>query len=211
MGVWFAQDENEIIELNFTERLKSMHKIINIWTSGNLSLRGRIMIIKALILPQIQFLFSMLYTPDQILKKIDDMLFKYLWSNKPPKIKRNTIIAPTQSGGLGMVDVHKVHTAAKCSWIKCLLNESEGKWKGLMWTRLNLDQNQINKNFSKKFITAKTSFHQQVLNSWVHIHNIHPNNISEILNQYLAYNPYIQIDNNHLDSKHNSLKMLSNL
>ena len=69
LGVWFAQDEKEIIELNFTERLKSMQKMINIWTSRNLSLRGKIMIIKALILPQIQFLFSMLYTPDQILKK----------------------------------------------------------------------------------------------------------------------------------------------
>ena len=80
-----------------------------------------------------------------------------------------------------------------------------------MWTRLNLDQNQINKNFSKKIITAKTSFHQQVLNSWIRIHNIHPNNIIEILNQYLAYNQYIQIDNKHLYLKHNCLKMLSDI
>ena len=149
LGIWFAQNESEIIELNFTERLKSMQKMINVWTSRNLSLRGKIMIIKALILPQIQFLFSMLFTPDQILKKIDDMLFKYLWSNKPPKIKHNTIIAPTQKGGLGMVDVYEVHTAAKCGWIKRLVNDSKGKWKGLMGTRLNLKQNQINKTSAK--------------------------------------------------------------
>ena len=48
-----------------------------------------------------------------------------------------------------------------------------------------------------------------MINSWFHIHNIHPNNISEILNQYLAYNQYIQIDNKHLDSKHDCLNMLS--
>ena len=71
------------------------------------------MIIKALILPQIQFLFAMIYTPDYLIKKIDEMLFKYLWGNKPPKIKRNTIIASTYDGGLAMVDVYEVHATAK--------------------------------------------------------------------------------------------------
>ena len=84
------------------------------------------MIIIALILPQIQFLFAMLYTPDSILKKIDDMLFKCLCGNKPPKIKRNTIIAPTKEGGLGMVDVYEVHATSKIGWIKRILLENKG-------------------------------------------------------------------------------------
>ena len=62
-----------------------------------------------------------------------------------------------------MVNVYEVHTAAKCSWIKHLLNESNGKWKGHMWSRLNLEPNLINKNLSQKLIQAKTNFHQQVL------------------------------------------------
>ena len=43
-------------------------------------------------------------------------------------------MAPTQNGGQGIIDVH---TEAKCNWIKHLLNENNGKWKGVMWSRLN--------------------------------------------------------------------------
>ena len=166
LGVWFSNNEKEITDLNYTERLCSMQKLINIWTARNLSLRGRIMIIKALILPQIQFLFAMIYTPDNIIKKIDEMLFKYLWGNKPPKIKRNTIIASTNDGGLAMVDVYEVHATAKNCWIKRLLSETSGKWKDLMWSRLDINMNLINKNVNIKLRNPKTKFHQQILNSW---------------------------------------------
>ena len=43
----------------------------------------------------------MIHIPDQILKKIDKILFDYLWNSKPAKIKRLTIIAPVGEGGIG--------------------------------------------------------------------------------------------------------------
>ena len=55
----------------------------------------------------------------------------------PLKIKRQTITAPTEEGGLNMVDVYEVNNAAKYSWIKRLVSEIDGKWKPLMWDRLN--------------------------------------------------------------------------
>ena len=71
------------------------------------------MIIRALILPKIQFLFSMINTPEHV----DEMLFKYLWIQKSPKIKCQTKIAPTEGGGSNMVDVYEVNNAAKYSRI----------------------------------------------------------------------------------------------
>ena len=85
------------------------------------------MIIKALILPQIQFFFAIIYTPDNLLKNIDEMLFKYLWGNKPPKIKCNTIVASICDGGFAMLTVYEVHATAKNCWIKRLLSETSGK------------------------------------------------------------------------------------
>ncbi len=63
LGVWFSQEENSVTELNLNDRIKSMETIINIWKPRRLSLKGKITIIKTLILPQIQFLFSMIYIP----------------------------------------------------------------------------------------------------------------------------------------------------
>ena len=103
--------------------------LINIWKGRKLSLKGKITILRKLILPQIQFLFSMIAIPDKILKQLDKLFFDYLLDNKPAKVKRSTIIGPIDQGGLAMIDVYEIHAAAKCNWIKRLHVESESKWK----------------------------------------------------------------------------------
>ena len=115
LGIWYSYNKNEIQDLNLENRLKNMNTIINIWKSRSLLLKGKITIIKTLILPQINFLFSMIHIPDQILKKLDKILFDYLWNSKPAKIKRLTIIAPVVEGGMGMIDVYNIHHSSKIS------------------------------------------------------------------------------------------------
>ena len=127
LGIWFSKNEEEIQNLNLTDRTKRIESLINMWKPRKLSLKGKIVIIKTLLLPQIQFLFSMIQIPDNILKKIDSLLFDYLWEDKPAKVKRTTIISKVEQGGLGMIDVYEVHNAAKTGWIKRLLNESNSK------------------------------------------------------------------------------------
>ena len=92
-----------------------MNTITNIWRSRHLSLKGKIIIIKTLILPQIHFLFAMIYIPENILQKNDKIRFDFLWNSKPAKIKRTTITAPIEDGGMGMMDVYNVHMASKIS------------------------------------------------------------------------------------------------
>ena len=62
LGVWYSHSESEIIELNINNRIKNIQTIVNIWRSRMLSLKGKITIIKTLIIPQVQFLFSMIYS-----------------------------------------------------------------------------------------------------------------------------------------------------
>ena len=78
LGIWFSNDKNEIVDLNFKLRLDKMKTLLNIWNSRNLSLKGRITILKSLILPQILFLFNLIYVPIYILDQINEMFFKIL-------------------------------------------------------------------------------------------------------------------------------------
>ena len=128
LGIWFSENENEIETLNIENRIKKMETMMNIWTGRHLSLKGKITIIRTLILPQIQFLFSSIAISAEILKKIDGLLRNFLWNKKPSKIKKSTIIANIEKGGLKMVDVYSVHDAAKFSWIKRLLDQKNSKW-----------------------------------------------------------------------------------
>ena len=70
LGIWFAQNETEMIHLNFNERVEKMKKQLYIWRSRSLSLKGKITILKSLILPQILFLFSLIYINKNVLDQI---------------------------------------------------------------------------------------------------------------------------------------------
>ena len=50
LGIWFSENENEIEALNIDDRTKKMETMMNIWTGRSLSLKGKITIIRTLIL-----------------------------------------------------------------------------------------------------------------------------------------------------------------
>ena len=81
LGVWFTSTEEEITRLNFDDRIKIMETILNIW-------KGQDNNYQKLIVPQVQFLFSMIYVDDKILKQIEQM-FYHIWNSEVHKVKKN--------------------------------------------------------------------------------------------------------------------------
>ena len=141
LGVWFTTDMAASIDLNFGTRLRNMEQILYTWTSRSLSWKGKIVILKSLVIPQVTHLLSNTYVPNDVLDKIDRMLFKFLWQNGPSRVKRKTIINNLESGGLKMPDMYAFHTAQKCLWIKCLLDDNKKNWKALANELIGIDLN----------------------------------------------------------------------
>ena len=87
LGIWFSTNALERTKRNFDEKLRKVEAIIQIWKHRNLSWKGRIVIIKSLILSQFTHLFSMLYTPPYVLDKLKKLILNFLWNNKPSRLK----------------------------------------------------------------------------------------------------------------------------
>ena len=51
-----------------------------------------------------------------------------------------------KDGGLKMVDVNKMHAAAKCSWVRRIVNDPNANWKILFLKMLLINENMLNKN-----------------------------------------------------------------
>jgi hypothetical protein len=62
---------------------------------------------------------------------INDIAFKFLWNNKQDKIKRNTIIADYENGGLKMLDIKSFLKAQKAMWAKRLVSPDHASWKAV--------------------------------------------------------------------------------
>ena len=46
LGIYFSYDENKTNELNFAEKIRNVEKTLNSWKKRNLTLHGKISIVK---------------------------------------------------------------------------------------------------------------------------------------------------------------------
>ena len=135
LGIWFTPTIGEASKLNFDNRLKKAEIIINIWNQRSLSWKGKIMVIKSLILSQFSHLFTMIYTPKYILDRLQKAILNFMWDNKPPRIKFETIIAKTDQGGLKLPDIIAFHNAQKYLGLKeyIVIKMENGKMYSSNW------------------------------------------------------------------------------
>ena len=104
LGVYYSYDIKLLHEKNFIERLDSVKKLINIWSSRGLSIYGKVTIIKSLIIPKFVYISSLLPVPKEIVKELNQMIFKFLWKGTD-KVTRLSTINECENGGLKMIDL----------------------------------------------------------------------------------------------------------
>ncbi len=63
LGINFSLNVNSLYELNFVPKLVQIEQTLNCWKHRNLSLIGKVTVIKSLLLPQLLYLFSVLCIP----------------------------------------------------------------------------------------------------------------------------------------------------
>ena len=90
-GVYFSHNSKVTDEKNFHSKLASLKSLLSMWKIRDLTLYGKIQIIKTLALPKIVFICSVLPSPVNFEKEINSLTFSFIWNNKPAKIKKNNL------------------------------------------------------------------------------------------------------------------------
>ena len=100
LRVFFSHNQKSANRLNFSEKILNLEKTLNTWQRRNLTLYGRINIVKTIGLSKLIYSASVLPVPDHYVQEINKLIFNFIWAGKPPKIKRNTIIGEEEKGEL---------------------------------------------------------------------------------------------------------------
>ena len=92
-------------------------------TYRNLSLLGKIAVVKSLLLPQLLYLFSVLCIdlPKSFFKRLDSLLFKFIWNHRNDRVKRDIICNDFEDGGLRMINPLVYAQAQRMSWVAKIL------------------------------------------------------------------------------------------
>ena len=94
----------------------------------NLSLLGKILIIKTLIIPQFTYIASSTVLNKQYVDQLEKEIYNYIWDGKKDKVKRNSLIADYEKGGLKMIDVKSYFNTLKVKWVLRLLEATTENW-----------------------------------------------------------------------------------
>ena len=167
LGVYFTYDLKLLKEKNFIEKLDSITKLINIWTSRGLSIYGKVTIIKSFLIPKFVYVCLVLPTPKELVKELNQLLFKFL-RNGTDKVTRVSVINEYEEGGLKMIDLDSMIKLLRLAWLKRIFNGNNGTWKSYLQYLLEPMGGCffLNCNYDIKDYKIPTQFYCELLLWW---------------------------------------------
>ena len=202
LGIHITHNKTELLNKNYKPILTKIENIIKIWKQRDLTLYGKVAIIKAHLQSQLIYQLSVLPSPHTgIIQKIQRIIFKYLWNEKPDKIKRSVIHNTKIQGGLGMPHLEHQHTALKITWVHRLLKNLESGWaisalNSFPKGNINILKGNISANdLIKNNLLPRNQFWREVVLQWAKYNYKELDKITdeEMNNQPLWFNSHVKI------------------
>ena len=119
-----------MIERNVESILQKIDHQFKIWSRRSLTTLGRIQIVKTFGLSQILFVLQSLVLNETDFKRVNTILYKYIWNRHylaakaPERIKREIVNQPVNLGGLGMLDLKELDASLKIKAFGRLVNSN---------------------------------------------------------------------------------------
>jgi hypothetical protein len=98
--------QKDLIEKNYYNKKKIL-EIIKTWQKSDLTLYGKLTIIKSLIIPQLTYaLMTSLPSPGELfLNDIEKIILNFFWDDKTAKIKKINLFKEKTEGGLNLTNI----------------------------------------------------------------------------------------------------------
>ncbi len=117
-GLYFCDENNEEYELNVIEKIKKLSYKIKLWMARNLTMEGKVLIIKTFGLSQLIYNMQCYDFKDSDIKNTERTIFKFIWStsenqNGIDRISRAIMKNEYEHGGMKVTDVECLDRALK--------------------------------------------------------------------------------------------------
>ena len=113
-GILLLQDSAEREARNVAKVAQAMEGQLLNWSTRNLTLIGKILIIKTFAISQVIYLLQTMSLSEASFNLINKIVYKYLWNRNyraakaPDRIKREVMMTPLRLGGFGMMDIKEL-------------------------------------------------------------------------------------------------------
>ena len=153
LGIYIGYDTQTCYNLNYEDKIRQIDEVLAQASKRNLTLFGKVCIIKSLALSKIIYVSLCLNIPDSVITEIDQKIFRFLWG-KRDRIKRKSVINKLEKGGLNMLDLRSQICAIKAAWASRIMSAPDDH----LWSFL---PKFYFSNFGEDFLILKTTFNDK--------------------------------------------------
>ncbi len=199
LGIYLSYNTELACQKNFEVRLDKLLRQLHWWKARDLTLIGKILIVKSLGLSQFTYAATVLHIPDHIQKKVNEYLYKFIWDNKPDKVKRNIMIQNYDNGGLKMIDLDMCIKSIHVKWIKEYLScKSNPVWKStfeFLSKKKNLAIFCLSNYNIDELPHNLPNYYRDSFKYWKYFKYENVDSKEDLNNQFIWYNKNIEVEN----------------
>ena len=209
LGIHFNSDIEMTNRYNITKCIQKMENNIKIQNQRHLSLKGKTIIINAILLSKLWYVCSVFPLPKNLIPKINKIIFKFLWNNKNPEpIARETLFLPRERGGLGILVPSIESQALRIKYLLKLGKENNNNiwtYLGRYWVASKihnftpewnfLKKNNYPKNYDpyiptyyKDIIKLTKTYIKEIKNKSITTKNVYNTIVNNVTKNYLLAN-----------------------
>ena len=82
-------------------------------------------------IPKVAQVASLLPTPENIIDKLNYLIYNILWKGKD-KVTRKSAINDYEGGGIKMVDIEGMIECLRLAWLERIFGDNSGAWKNYL-------------------------------------------------------------------------------
>ena len=202
LGLWLSKNTDEIIKINMDERITKLKSLLNMWKQRNLTLKGKITILRSQALPLMLFAGTFLYMSDKIIEEVETILYSFVWPKGKHHVKKMTLIESIPNGGLKMPDFNSMLKAIKLTSVRRLISS---KCSCSLTAKHILKTDNLFSFFKCKnktvFLHTMPQYYKQLLDMWYSVYNNVPTSVNDVMNEMIWNNASMLRDNKPIKNK----------
>ncbi len=206
LGIWVGMDFNKADVFNWEGVLKGIESRLRFWKLRNLTLKGKVLVINALMLSKIWYVLSVNSLPYEYVKRIKESVLDFLRGKGRAKIAYDTLIGGNEKGGLGLLDPLLRMKTLRVKVVKHFVDvKRKAMWKNVMEFFIkkcgyfSMDNNVLWMKTKKDMFKGLPKFYEEVLEAWGNFLDnvlIVPQGRTQLLEQPLFLNQNITQEGN---------------
>lgn len=129
LGIHFTRNLKRKEDLNYKEILSKIKRLVGWWKQRDLTIMGKIQLLKTYVLSKFNYVSSLITVPKLILEEVERISFDFIWCGKD-RIKRKILYQDYEFGGVRMTNYETFIKTQRVMWLKRLIyGENLSGWK----------------------------------------------------------------------------------